>query len=115
MVKKQTKSHKTAVSRKPVHRTAPVRRARTHVSALSSSDSTFFLKLVMFVVLGSFWLKFANPVAIGPLMLTGMPIGLMLGVLFASHDRFQIDRKIEYAILIIMAVLTYFVPAGIVI
>lgn len=111
MVKKQTK--KPAKSRKTTRK--PARRTRRVVSALYSSDSTFFLKLVMFVVLGSFWLKFSNPIAVGPVVLTGIPIGLMLGVFFASRDRFQIDRKIEYAILVIMAVLTYFVPAGIII
>ena len=110
MVKKQTKPKKVATKKR-----APARRRKRVVTALYSSDSTLFLQLVMFVVLGSFWLKFANPIMIGPFMLSGVPIGLLLGLIFVRHDRFQIDRKIEYAILIIMTVLSYFLPAGIVI
>jgi hypothetical protein len=77
-------------------------------------DSTYFLKLVLYVIIGSFWLRFANPWTIGYVTLNGFPMGLLLGLLFASHDHFQIDRKIEYAILIIVTIITFFLPAGIV-
>lgn len=79
------------------------------------SDSAYILKLVLYVVLGSFWLKFSIPLEIGNVILNGLPIGLVLGFIFANHDHFQVDRKIEYAILVLMAILTYFLPAGIVI
>jgi len=61
------------------------------------------------------WLKFSMPLEIGSFVLTGIPLGLMVGLLFASHDHFQVDRKIEYAILIVMTVMSYFLPTGIVI
>jgi hypothetical protein len=80
----------------------------------SESDSAYFLKLVLYVLLGSFWLRFATPIEIGYVTLNGFPIGLLLGLLFASHDHFQIDRKIEYAILVIVTIITFFLPAGIV-
>jgi uncharacterized membrane protein len=79
----------------------------------TEADSAYFLKIVLYIVLGTFWLKFSSPVSVGPVMLSGLPIGLVLGVLFASHDHFQVDRKIEYALLIIVTILTYFLPAGI--
>ena len=79
------------------------------------SDGNYFLKIVLYIVLGSFWLKFDNPMYVGPLILNGLPIGLLLGLVFASRDHFQVDRKIEYAILIVAAVLAYFVDSGIVI
>ena len=88
---------------------------RTQKKTQSESDGAYFLKLVLYVVLGSLWLKFSDPIVVGNFIFNGIPIGLMLGLLFASHDHFQVDRKIEYAILIVIAVLTYFVPAGIVI
>lgn len=114
MVKKQTLRKKSSkVSHNKASR--PTRRRPKVVSALSASDSTFFLKLVMFVVLGSFWLKFAIPLALGPFMLTGIPLGLFLGIFLASRDRFQIDRKIEYTILVIVTVISYYFPSGIVI
>jgi hypothetical protein len=81
----------------------------------NESDGTYFLKLVLYVVLGSLWIKFAVPVEIGAFVINGLPIGFFLGLIFASHDHFQVDRKIEYAILIVMMILTYFLPAGIVI
>ena len=79
------------------------------------NDSAYFLKIVLYVLLGSFWLRFASPLTIGYVTLNGFPLGLLLGLLFASHDHFQIDRKIEYAILIIVTIITFFLPAGIVI
>lgn len=77
-------------------------------------DSNYLLKLVLYVILGALWISFKNPVELGPLAIHGFPVGLCLGLLFASHDHFQIDRKIEYAILIVMTIVTFFLPAGII-
>lgn len=79
------------------------------------ADSVYFLKIVLFIVLGSLWIKFAIPLEIGQFTLSAFPLGLFLGLLFASHDHFQVDRKIEYAVLIVVAVITYFLPAGIIV
>lgn len=80
------------------------------------SDGTYFLKLVVFVLLGTFWLKFASPVSWLGVPLSGVPIGLLLGLLLVSRfEQYQADRKIWYAILVIVAIISYFVPAGIVI
>lgn len=95
MPKRQTKTKKTA--KEPVQR-----------------DHIFFLKMVLYVLLGAVWIKLAKPLTLGSFAFSGVPVGLIIGVLFASQDRFQIDRKIEYALLLMMAILTYFLPAGIV-
>lgn len=81
----------------------------------NESDSAYFLKLVLYVVLGSFWIKFAIPLELGGLVINALPVGLVLGLIFASHDHFQVDRKIEYAVLIIVTILSYFAPSGILI
>lgn len=81
----------------------------------TESDSAYFLKLVLYVVLGSFWIKFADPIILGDIVINALPIGLVLGLIFASHDHFQVDRKIEYAVLIIVTILSYFAPSGILI
>ncbi|MGD8373857.1 MAG: hypothetical protein PVI21_03285 [Candidatus Woesebacteria bacterium] len=81
----------------------------------NESNSTYFLKLVLYVILGSFWLKFQEPLLIGDFLINGFPLGLIIGIFFATHDHFAIDRKIEYAVLVIVTILTFFVPAGIVI
>lgn len=78
-------------------------------------DSTYFLKLVLYIVVASFWLKFPTPIQIGDFQLHGFPLGLFIGLLFAAHDHFQMDRKIEFATLIVVTILTFYVPAGIVV
>lgn len=77
-------------------------------------DSVFFLKLVVYVIAGTFWLKLQPPIDFFSIPVSGVPMGLFLGLIFASHDHFQIDRKIEYAVLIIVTIVSYFLPAGIV-
>jgi hypothetical protein len=81
----------------------------------TEADSAYLLKIVLYVVLGSLWLKFAEPIFVGGFVINALPVGLALGIIFASHDHFQVDRKIEYAILILMTVISYFLPAGIII
>jgi hypothetical protein len=78
------------------------------------ADSIYFLKLVLYIVLGSFWLKFSHPLRVGDFLLNGFPLGLLVGLVFASRDHFQIDRKIEYAVLIIVTIVSFFLPSGIV-
>ena len=81
----------------------------------TESDATYFLKLVLYAVIGSLWIKFADPLVVGSIIISGIPLGLILGLTFASHDHFQVDRKIEYALLLVVTIVTFFIPAGIVI
>ncbi len=92
-----------------VKKQTPLKKKKTE------ADSTYFFKLVLYIILGSLWVKFADPLYVGPVVINGFPFGLALGLLFASHDHFQIDRKIEFAVLLIVTILTYFLPAGIII
>jgi multisubunit Na+/H+ antiporter MnhE subunit len=74
------------------------------------SDSLYFLKLVLFFVLGAFWMHFEEPISVGDFLIYGLPVGLVVGLIFASHDHFRVDRKIEYAILLVMTVIGFVVP-----
>lgn len=69
-------------------------------------DSVYFLKLVMYFLLGSFWLR----IQVDSGAVVGLPVGLVLGLVFASHDHFAIDRKIEYAVLLIATALSAYIP-----
>jgi hypothetical protein len=69
-------------------------------------DSVYFLKLVLFFVLGTLWVQFGDAKGVG------IPVGLIFGVLLATHEHFQVDRKIEFAVLLIAAVLSYVAPIG---
>jgi hypothetical protein len=83
---------------------------------LYESDSTYFLKLVIYVLLGTLWLKFAEPVHLGSVPLGGIPLGMLIGVLAVRYfEKYQSDRKIWYAILLVVTIISHFVPAGIVI
>lgn len=66
-------------------------------------DSIYFLKLVMYFLFGTFWVHVVTSSYTIPL-----PVGFLIGMAFASHDHFKIDRKIEYAVLVISMFVTYF-------
>jgi hypothetical protein len=42
-----------------------------------------------------------------------IPVGLLIGVLFAMHDHFQIDRKIEYAVLLLAMLVGFVASIGV--
>lgn len=80
------------------------------------SDGAYLLKLTIVVLLGSLWLKFQSPLVLGIFYLNAIPLGLIVGLfLIGKYENFQANRKILYAIILIVAVLTYFLPAGIVV
>lgn len=80
------------------------------------TDSTYFLKLVVFVLLGTFWLRFQDPVSWIGLPLGGIPVGMLLGLLLVrKFEKYQSDRKIWYAILVLVTIICYFYPTGVMI
>lgn len=56
-------------------------------------DSVYFLKVLLYLLLGTVWVAFDGSKYI--------PAGLLLGLVAAQHERLQLDRKIEYAMLIV--------------
>lgn len=83
------------------------RSAKKQASA-TEMDSVFFLKLVLYLVLGSVWVKVIH----GNTVSLPLPIGLVAGLFFTTHEHFQIDRKIEYAVLLIAMFVGYLAPFG---
>ncbi len=61
------------------------------------ADSVYFLKLLLYFTVGTIWLKIDGR--------TVFPVGLVLGIIFSMHEHFRIDRKIEYAVLLVAALL----------
>lgn len=89
--------------------------SRRGYEKIFESDSTYFLKLVVFTLLGTLWIKFAQPVVWLGIPLRGLPLGLLAGLFLVSKfEKYQSDRKIWYAILLVVTIICYFVPAGIV-
>lgn len=73
------------------------------------SDGSYLLKLVLYVIIGSQWLWIS---ASDDSTFIPLPIGLIIGLLFVRHERFQIDRKIEYALLLIATLIGFWAQIG---
>ncbi|GAC1369011.1 MAG: hypothetical protein NVSMB39_0330 [Candidatus Saccharimonadales bacterium] len=69
----------------------------TKKSAATETDNAYFLKILIYFTLGMLWVKVNGYMV--------LPLGLILGVIIAQHDHFAIDRKIEYAILVVAGIL----------
>ena len=79
-------------------------------------DSIFLLKLFVCVLAGSFWLKFSNGSAEQVGLLSSFPFGLVLGMfLISKFENRSENRKIFYAVMLICAILSFFLPIGIVV
>lgn len=79
----------------------------TNTKTPREADSVYFLKILLYFLVGAIWLRLT-------FIDVPIPIGLAVGLLFASHEHFQIDRKIEYAILLIATIVSLVAPVGIV-
>ncbi len=78
-------------------------------SQSAAFDGVYVLKLVLYVLLGSLWLKLGHS---DSGLSVPLPLGLAVGLVFTAHEHFRIDRKIEYAVLVVAALLGLMAPYG---
>jgi len=71
-------------------------------------DGVFLFKMMCYLLLGSIWLKISN----GNDISVPIPIGLVIGLIFTTHEHFQIDRKIEYAVMLVAMLFGFFASYG---
>lgn len=88
-------------------------KAKKTVRQQAEPDSVFFMKLIFYFIFGALWLRVVHYGA-GDITFS-VPVGLLIGILFARHEHFMIDRKLEYFILLISTVLSFYLPVGIII
>jgi hypothetical protein len=81
-------------------------RART----ANELDSVYMLKLVLYLIIGAQWIRLENSTGTTQVPI---PVGLIIGVLFAMHDHFRIDRKIEYALLLVAMFVGFWTQVGV--
>jgi hypothetical protein len=74
----------------------------------SETNTAYMLKLVLYLIIGSQWLRISHGTGELPI-----PIGFIIGMLFTMHEHFQIDRKIEYAVLLMALFIGFWLPMGI--
>lgn len=89
-----------------------VKRVTKHKVKTVENDSTYFLKIVFFFLLGTFWVRLLH-INIGPYQHISLPAGLVIGIVLASRENFQIDRKIEFAVLLAATFISFYLPVGI--
>lgn len=88
---------------------------RRNYERVFESDGTYFLKLVVFTLLGTFWVRFGTPIEWFGMPIGALPVGLLLGlVLVRKFEKHQSDRKIWYAILLVVTIVCAYAPTGIV-
>lgn len=111
----QAKNKKTVRKSKPKNKATAVAK-RSFSRRIRESDGQYLLKLSIVVVLGTVWIKFGQAFYLGNLALTGVPVGMIGGMILVERfETLQENRKIWYAILVLTAIASYFLPAGIVI
>ena len=102
----KTKTKKT--SSKPVRRQVDARVSRDTAVASKELDGLFLLKLVLYLIIGSQWVRFTRGGMTIPI-----PIGVIVGVFFARTEKFQIDRKLEFVVLLMAMFIGFWVLPGI--
>ncbi|HSW66838.1 MAG TPA: hypothetical protein VLI54_06900 [Bacillota bacterium] len=85
-----------------------VKTKKARTSTRQELDGVYLLKLLLYVLLGSVWLKISH----GDSLHIPIPIGLITGLIFTSHEHFRLDRKIEYAVLLVAMLVGYIAPYG---
>lgn len=73
------------------------------------TDGVFLLKIVFYLILGSLWLKVTS----GENLQFPIPVGFLLGLIFVKHEHFQMDRKLEYVVLLLATLMGFWLPFGI--
>lgn len=103
---------------KPRHRSYARNRPRLKKSGkqVFEADGVYFLKLVVVVLLSTLWLKFASPMSWQGVPLAAFPLGALITIIgIKLFEKDPYDRKIWFAVLVMVTITSYFVPAGIVI
>lgn len=75
----------------------------------SETDSSYVLKLILYLMIGSQWLLITH----GEHWQIPVPYGAVIALLFARHDHFKIDRKVEYAVILVAMFVGFWTLSGI--
>lgn len=95
------------------NRTAISRRGNLKYLAFDEPDGVYVLKLALLLVISSFWIKVSTNAATG---FQGIPVGVLLAFLLARQfEKNPLNRRIWYLLIIVVGLVSYFLPAGLVI
>ena len=89
--------------------------SRRGFEKFTEPDGVFLLKLMTVIIIGSFWLRFSSPFSIGSAFIAAVPAGLLIGLaIIRMAEKRSENRKIWFAVILIVAILSYFLPIGVV-
>lgn len=77
-------------------------------------DGVYLLKLMLVTLCGLLWLRLQTPLVVAETIPVGaFPVGTVVGLVLISWlERAQFNRKIMYAVLIVVTIIGFFVDAG---
>ena len=75
----------------------------------NSLDFIFILKIVIYLVLSTQWLYFER---INASYMIPIPAGALIALFLSFRDRFRIDRKIEYVVILLAMFVGFWLPIG---
>ncbi len=92
------------------NRTAISRRGNLKMLAFDETDAVFLLKLILALVIGAFWVRVRSHQT-----MPGIPIGALVAFgLVRTFEKHPLNRRILYLVVVIIGLISYFLPAGIV-
>lgn len=90
--------------------------SRKGLENIFEPDGVYLFKLIVVTLAGLLWIRLHDPLLIaGVLPFGAFPAGAMIAlVLIRWLEKAQFNRKILYAVLIVVTIIGYFMNAGIV-
>ena len=110
MSKHKTNKHRTYARNRPVV-------SRRGVENIWESDGVYIFKLIVVTLSALVWLRFQQPIIIGDVISIGaFPVGFAVsGLLIALLEKAQFNRKVLYAVLVVVTIIGFFLDAGIIV
>lgn len=82
---------------------------------VSDTDASFFMKLVLFALLGMVWLRLSTPLELPGMSFSALPVGFVAAAIAVPYvEKFHFNRKIWYAVLLMTAFVSFTQPVGLV-
>ena len=72
-------------------------------------DIIFILKIVIYLVLSTQWVYIER---VNATFTIPIPVGALIALFLSFRDRFRIDRKIEYVVILLAMFVGFWLPIG---
>ncbi len=91
--------------------------SRKGIENVFEPDGVYLFKLVVVTLSGLMWLRLAEPILVGGIVPIGaFPVGTIVALLLIAWlEKAQFNRKILYAVLVVVTIIGFFLDAGIII